>query len=96
MEKGWRAETAGPVSFTIHPFDDKPIPPRKLEKMVRRRSRSLAKELRKLQYDKISSARISLAAAHDYVSFARATDAPYFVKLWEKLEQQLQDQLAGS
>jgi len=88
IQKGWTGEVAGPVAWALIPFDDSPVPPRALEKQVRKRCKSYAKEIRSTQYDQFASLALAIQAANDYVSFARQADSQYFVDLWTKLVDQ--------
>ena len=88
LQKGWTGEVAGPVAWALIPFDDSPVPPRSLEKMVRKRCKAYAKEIRSTQHDQFASLNHAISAAMDYVSFARQVDSKYFVELWGKLVDQ--------
>ena len=88
VRRGWSGEIAGPVAWALMPFDDSPVPPRPLEKQVRKRSRSYAKELRNAQHDQNLSLSLAISVAGDYVSIARQNDSQYFVDLWQKLKDQ--------
>lgn len=88
VRRGWSGEIAGPVAWALMPFDDSPVPPRPLEKQVRKRSRSYAKELRNAQHDQNLSLSLAISVAGDYVSIARQHDSQYFVDLWQKLKDQ--------
>ena len=88
LQKGWSAETAGPVAWALIPFDDAPVPPRALEKLVRKRCKAYAKELRTSQNNQQLSLSLAISVANDYVNFARQNDSQYFVELWQKLKHQ--------
>ena len=88
LQKGWSGEIAGPVAWALIPFDDSPVPPRSLEKQIRKRCKSYAKELRNTQHDQNRSLSLAISAAEDYVNFARQNDSQYFVDLWQKLKNQ--------
>ena len=88
LRKGWSGEVAGPVSWALIPFDDSPVPPRSLEKNVRKRCKSYARELREVQNDQFASLDFAISVANDYVNLAKEANAPYFVDLWENLRDQ--------
>jgi hypothetical protein len=88
ISSGWKAEVAGPVCWALIPFDDYPVPPRKLEKAVRKRCKELAKRLKASRQDQVTSLKLTIEAAHDYVKMASEHEDQYFVELWEKLRSQ--------
>ena len=88
LQKGWTAEIAGPVAWALIPFDDAPVPPRALEKQVRKRCKAYSKELRNSQHNQQLSLSLAVAVADDYVILARQNDSQYFVDLWQKLKDQ--------
>ena len=93
LNQGWTGETAGPVSWALIPFDDAPVPPRALEKLVRKRARTFAKDIRSQQQDQFKSLSLALDAAKDYISYAHQIDSPYFIDFWEKLRLQAETAL---
>jgi hypothetical protein len=88
LQKGWSAEIAGPVAWALIPFDDSPVPPRALEKQVRKRCKAYAKELRSAQNNERQSLALAISVAQDYVNFASQNNLLYFVELWQKLKAQ--------
>jgi hypothetical protein len=88
LQKGWSAEISGPVAWALIPFDDSPVPPRALEKQVRKRCKAYAKELRSAQNNERQSLALAISVAQDYVNFASQNNSPYFVELWQKLKDQ--------
>ena len=88
LQKGWTAEVAGPVAWALIPFDDSPVPPRALEKQVRKRCKAYAKELRNSQDNQQLSLSLAISVADDYVNLARQNDSQYFSDLWQKLRDQ--------
>lgn len=88
LQKGWSAEIAGPVAWALIPFDDSPVPPRALEKQVRKRCKSYAKDLRSTQSNQQQSLALAISVAQDYINLASQNDSPYFVELWQKLKAQ--------
>ena len=88
LKQGWTADVAGPVAWSLTPFDDTPVPPRQLEKKIRKRCKSLSKEMRAHQSNPSASLELSIAAARDYVALAHQESESYFVELWSKLETQ--------
>ena len=88
LKKGWTAEVAGPVAWSLTPFDDTPVPPRQLEKKIRKRCKSLSKEMKAHQSNPSASLELSIVAAKDYVALAQKESSSYFVELWSKLETQ--------
>ena len=88
LQKGWDSEIAGPVAWALIPFDDSPVPPRKVEKQVRKRAKALAKNLRMAQTSQTASLNLAIDAARDYVEIARQSGEQYFVELWTKLKDQ--------
>lgn len=88
LQKGWESEIAGPVAWALVPFDDSPIPPRNVEKLVRKRAKALAKDLRMTQSSQVASLNLAIAAAGDYIEIARQSGDQYFVELWTKLRDQ--------
>jgi hypothetical protein len=88
LQKGWDSEIAGPVAWALIPFDDAPVPPRNVEKQVRKRAKVLAKSLRMTQSSQTASLNLATEAACDYVEIARQAGAQYFVELWTKLKEQ--------
>ncbi len=85
---GWIAETCGPVSWALYPFDDYPVPPRQLEKAVRKRCKEFAKSLKSASNNEASSVSLAIQTASDYVQLAKNFEAQYFVELWTKLHSQ--------
>jgi len=95
LMKGWSADIAGLVARVVFPFDDSPVPPRSLEKQVRKRSRKFAREARKAKHDQNLSLSLAISVAEDYVNIARQNDSEYFVNLWQNLKDQI-DELLNS
>ena len=85
---GWIAETCGPVSWALFPFDDYPEPPRQLEKAIRKRCKDFGKSLKNAGNDQASSVALAVQTANDYVQLAKSFEAQYFVELWTKLHSQ--------
>lgn len=95
MLQGWDAEgPAAQVAWALHPFDDFPVPPRKMEKEVRKRNRAFAKELKPAKHDAVRSAKIALRATNDYVEIARSYGAQHFVDRWSLLKSELEAKVA--
>jgi len=88
VSSGWKAEIASPVCWALVPFDDYPVPPRKLEKAIRKRCKELAKSLNDSRQDHAKSLELTIQAAVDYVKIANAYEAKYFIELWGKLHSQ--------
>jgi hypothetical protein len=88
IQKGWAAEIAGPVAWALIPFDDSPVPPRSLEKQIRKRCKSYAKELRNAEHNQDLSLSLAISVAQDYVNFARQNDSQYFIEFWQRLKEQ--------
>lgn len=104
VRKGWPQEIIGQASWGIHPFDNHPVPPRKLEKQVRKRSLILLKEVQGLSLDFVSHSKVegrsldfvsySKLVAHalrDYADFGRKFDADDFSAHWERLASELEN-----
>jgi hypothetical protein len=85
---GWKAETCGPVSWALYPFDDYPVPPRQLEKAIRKRCKEFAKGLKNVNNNEAASVTLAIQTAADYVQLAKNFEAEYFVELWTKLHSQ--------
>ena len=85
---GWIAEVCGPVSWALFPFDDFPVPPRPLEKSIRKRCKEYRKSLKNAGNDQAKSVALALQTANDYVQISKSFDAQYFVELWTKLHSQ--------
>ena len=96
LQKGWTAEIAGPVAWALIPFDDSPVPPRSLEKQIRKRCKSYAKDLRNAQLNQVLSLSLAISVAEDYVNFARQNESQYFVELWQKLKDQAESARSSS
>jgi hypothetical protein len=88
-KNGWPSEVIGPVAWALVPFDDRPVPPRNLERAVNKRSRELAFELRPLQNDPLRSVAAAMRATNDYIGMAQSVDFPHYVQAWGKLRAQL-------
>lgn len=84
-EMGWVPEVAVQIARALTPFDDKPVPRRKLENQIRPRARILTMELTALKGDQIRSIYASLVAARDYVDIASDFGDRYFIDLWTRL-----------
>jgi hypothetical protein len=85
---GWIAETCGPVSWALYPFDDYPVPPRQLEKAIRKRCKEFAKGLKNVNNSEAVSINLAIQTAADYIQIAQKFEAQYFVELWTKLYSQ--------
>ena len=84
-KKGWGADAAGPVAWALVPFDDSPVPPRALEKDVRRRTKALAKAVKGGSGER-ECVKAALAAANDYVALGTKHQAAHFVDRWQELQ----------
>lgn len=85
---GWIAETCGPVSWALYPFDDYPVPPRQLEKAIRKRCKEFGKSLKSASNNEALSVTLAIQTASDYVQLAKDFEAQYFVELFTKLHSQ--------
>ena len=96
MQRGWTPEgPAAQVAWALHPFDDSPTPERKMEKEVRKRNRAFGGELNAANYDQLSSAKVALVAANDYVAIARRYNSLHFVERWSLLRSELEEKVAS-
>ena len=96
IRKGWPQEIVGQASWGIHPFDNHPVPPRKLEKQVRKRSFVLLKEVEGLSSDFISYSKLVTHALRDYADLGRKYDAENFSAHWERLASELENYLQST
>ena len=95
LKAGWPAESSGPVCWALLPFDDHPVPPRKLEKAIRKRNKEYARSLKGADNNQAKSLNVALQAAESYIQLAKTHNAPYFVDLWTKLRTQVLDGIKG-
>ena len=74
--------------YVIHPFDDYPIPPRKLEKLVRKRSNEASYDLKSIldgQGDLSSWERRAKSYLEGYISNAYMDKSDYHVTCWKNV-----------
>ena len=95
LKEGWSPEGPAPhVAWAVPPFDSFPIPPRRLEKAVRRRARKLAKDLKSRGRSQLEESQSALAAVRDYIAMAQEFEADAFLARWNELETGLSDKIA--
>ena len=85
ITKGWKQEICSAVAWALIPFDDAPVPPRSLEKKVRKRCRAYAKDIKRNAHDPAASLDLAIAAARDYREFAKEEYSVYFADLYLEL-----------
>jgi len=88
LRRGIPKELIGLSVWVVHPFDDYPVPPRKLEKQVRRLSEDAARELRNA-LDGVSTytywAEYSTSILETYIDLAERAGSSYHWERWSEV-----------
>ena len=85
VEKSWDASLAGLVARTIHPFDDQPAPPRRLEKAIRKRLSRARCRVKAGLTGTAKELSLSRDAVVDYITLHGKPVPTYFVNQWSTL-----------